>query len=399
MLKTKLTFLVCAVLAACGLVALPSSAIGQEQRRPTALNVINYVTGWTHDGAGYHPAVFLLLENGSGRDLSNNSIKFQARFTDLETTEVTVGRKSVRRTIKPSQQFTLTIVGRESSNGLEGFDLPFEVNYWPKLETKIMCRLDDAGEEGTDTLLITRLDAETRSEEEAYNHLNQTASYNKPYHKPVSASTKHPVANPVEKHQKSEKPAIATAEHYSGATKSKPATGSASENLVLGLLNNNNLPGLGDDFFVFEQRYGLPVTIDAKHPDWTFAKYKHAGSGAEVIAGSRERSSKVDLIVIHVPKTGMDQRALLAAYAKQMSGKFRTQTLPAPTRSVRYLPSGRIELATAKTSAYKALCMSAPEGDNSFILVVSRLPQDLEPLLAGLAKKSSLLKQFQFLDN
>jgi hypothetical protein len=373
---------------------LPSSAIAEDSRQPKSLTVLNYETGWTHDGAGYHPAVFMLVVNSSGRDLSSTSIKFQARFTDMETMEVTVGRKSVRRTLKPSQQLNVAIIGRESSNGMEGFELPFEVNYWPKLETKVMCRVGEAGDEGTETLLIAKVDPETRAEDQTFEHLNQTASYN-------GASHNKPVAAKPRASLKPEKPLLATPDRY-GATPAKPESGTSrlaggDDNSTMTLLSSKSLPGLGDDFFRFEQRYGLPVTVDPKLAGWTWAKYKHGNSGTEILAGSKDRA-KVDVIVIRVPRsTGSDQLAVVAA-AKQLSGKYHTQTLPTPARSVRYLPSGRLEVATCANSAYKAMCMTAPDAENTFFLVVSRLPQDVETLLAGISRKSTLLKQFQFLD-
>jgi hypothetical protein len=394
----KIGSLFCAALVGITLMALPSSAAAEDAHRSQTLTVLNYETGWTHDGAGYHPAVFMLLENTSGRDLTSTTIKFQARFTDLETTEVTVGRKSVRRTFKPMQQVNIGIVGRESSNGMEGFELPFEVNYWPKLETKVMCRVGDSGDEGTETLLITKLDPETRAEDEAFDHLNQTTSYNGPHHRPVAAAhtTRPKPAEPV----KVEKPPAATAERVG----SKPAAavhpasnGDASS--AMSLLNSKSLPGLGDDFFNFEQRFGLPITTDATKSDWTWAKYRHGGSGTEILAGSKARHAKVDLIVMRIPRgQATDQNSLVLA-AKQLGGHYHSQTLTTPTHSVRYLPSGRIEVATSNGVGYRVVCMNVPDSDNSYFLVVSRLPQDVEPLLAGLARKTSLLKQFQFLDN
>ncbi len=400
---------------AMALTMLPSLVSAQEPLIPTTFTVLNYETGWTHDGDGYHPAVFLLIENGSGRDLTPNTIKFQARFTDLETTAVTLGRKNVRRSLKPNQQFTLALEGRESSDGVAGFELPFEIAYWPKLELKVMCRVGDVDAE-TETMLITKLEPQTRSQDEAFEHLNQSSSYNPNphhHHRSVAATSTESRHRP-EPVAHSDRPQTATADRYGATTTHKvtpgaPITPPPVRKIVdptgptWSLLNGKSLPGLGDDFFNFEQRYGLPSTIDAKQADWTWAKYKHSSSGIEILAGAKDRgANKVDLIILRVPRnSGVDQSGLVNA-ARQMTGKYRTQVLPQAARSVRYLPAGRLELATSSTPNYKVICMVPPassESDNSFILVVSRLPQEVESLLAGLSRKSSLLKQFQFLDN
>jgi hypothetical protein len=167
----------------------------------------------------------------------------------------------------------------------------------------------------------------------------------------------------------------------------------------MALLNSKSLPGLGDDFYNFEQRFGLPQSTDAKRPDWTWAKYRHNASGTDIITGARDRSGKVDIIIMKVQRaSGMDQTALVNA-AKQMAGKLKAQPLSSPAKSVRYLPSGRVELVTSSSSGYKVVCMApSADGDNSFILVLTRVQQDTDVLLPSLATKSSLLGCLRFLE-
>ena len=50
--------------------------------------MLGYVTWWSHDAVGYHPAIQLKVENTSGQDLSGTIIRFQARFTDLQLEEL-----------------------------------------------------------------------------------------------------------------------------------------------------------------------------------------------------------------------------------------------------------------------------------------------------------------------
>lgn len=396
--------LLASLLAVCvwlGFGALRAFA-ADEPAKANTLAVLNYVTGWTHDAVGYHPAIFILLENTSGRDLSNKLIRFQARFMDLHTAEVTIGRAEVRRELKPNQQFEVTL------EGAQGYELPFETHLWPTIEVKAMCRIGASGDEGTETLTITKLDAVARTTAEAFEQLNQmtrfnpkvrstapTRTHNESHssHTPHASHTAHSTHTPAHTAAHREPaPLVATAE----TVRERPR----SNESALNLFNGKSLPGLGDDFYNFEQRFGLPQSTDAKRPDWTWAKYRHSATGSEIIAGAKERGGKVDIIVLKMPRSnGMDETHLVSA-ARQMAGKMKTQPMGPASRSVRYLPSGRLELVSSVSSGYKIVCMrpDASDSDNSFILVLSRVQQDTDVLLPTLPAKSSLLKCLSFLE-
>lgn len=380
-----------AILAVAG---VAGAVRADDDTKPKTLLLLNYVTGWTHDAIGYHPAIFMLLENVSDRDISNKLIRFQARFTDLHTAEVSIGRAELRRELKPHQQFSMAIEGEQ------GFELPFELHQWPSIETKVMSRVGQGGDESTETLTIAKVDAVARTTNEAFEALNQATSYNpnRPGSRPLeqSVTTRHP-APPKQMRLAETEPLKA-----SPARRPAPraiATAPADAQGVVALFNSKALPGLGDDFYNFEQRFGLPQSTDAKRPDWTWAKYRHGASGTDIIAGARDRSGKVDVIVMKVQRGGgMDQIALVNA-AKQMAGKLKSQPLSSPAKSVRYLPSGRVELITSTSTGYKVICMTPSEdSDNSFILVLTRVQQDTDVLLPSLATKSSLLGCLRFLD-
>lgn len=369
-----------------------------EPAKPSNLTVLNYVTGWTHDAVGYHPALFMLLENSSGRDLSNKLIRFQSRFTDLHTAEVTIGRSEVRRELKPNQQFEVAL------EGPQGFELPFETHLWPSIEAKAMCRIGISGDEGTETLTIAKVEPLARTATEAFNSLNQMTRFNPTAHRSTAPAPHHPAPHAHHKKVEHEKPLVATAEtfpHAAPVAHSKPTHAARNETATaLNLLNSKALPGLGDDFYNFEQRFGLPTSFDAKRADWTWAKYRHAASGTDIVTGAKERTGKVDIIVMKVPRaSGLEETALVNA-ARQMAGKLKSQPLSSPARSVRYLPSGRLELVSSASSGYKVVCMTpgATESDNSFILVLSRVQQDTDSLLPSLASKTQLLKCLQFLE-
>lgn len=386
----KLLASLTAALSATVAIGLHAQAL-DENGTSKSLAVLNYVTGWTHDAIGYHPAVFMLLENVSGRDLSNKAMRFQARFTDLHTAEVTIGRSEFRNELKPHQQFRLALEGNQA------YELPFELYQWPSIEAKVMCRIGSVGDEGTETLTIAKVDSVARTAAEAFETLNQSTAYN-PSARPVAHSAGHQhvthTARPVAaKPERASVPALAAAPPQK--TTETPAASSP-----LTLLNSKSLPGLGDDFYNFEQRFGLPQSTDAKRPEWTWAKYKHTGTGAEIIAGAKDRSGKVDVIVMKMPKGGGVDEVQLVNAARQMSGKFKSQPISTPAKSVRYLPSGRLELVSSTSSGYKIVCMApdAGDSDNSFILVLSRVQQDTDVLLPSIASKTQLLKCLKFLD-
>jgi hypothetical protein len=376
------------------LVAMSTIAVrAQNPAKTNTLTVLNYVSGWIHDTVGYHPAVFMMVENTSGRDLSNLPIKLQARFTDLQTAEVTIGRKEARKDCRQGLRFPMSVFGTEA------YELPFEVEQWPRLEAKVMCRVGEVGDEGTETLMIAKVESITHTEDDAFEQLNQDTSYSPRLHAPMPpprARTQQPTAVPADK------PLIATAQKMNGGGRQNGSadSGSRAEDVsAMAVLNGKRVPGLGDDFYQFEQRFGLPQEFDAKHSDWTWAHYKHAGSGVDLIGGAPMRKSNVDVLIVKVPKSAATDEFALSSVARNLSGKFRAQPLSTAAKSVRYLPSGRLELVTRSAPGYKVLCLApSAESDNCFILVLSRAPQDIEQFLATQTQKVALLKFVRFLD-
>jgi hypothetical protein len=369
----------------------PMRAQSSQDMRPTSFMVLNYLTGWVHDSGGYHPAIFMLLENTSGHDLASTQIRLQAGFTDLETAEVSIGRKELRRDLKNHQQFSVSITDTQP------FELPGEIQLWPTIEAKVMCRVGNVGDEGTETLMISKVDPTTHTEEEAFQSLNTATSFAP--HGRGTRTSPPPPSRPKRQEQPppEEKPLVATAGRV-GDARRPPATNGgahagAQESSAMALLNSKSLPGLGDDFYQFEQRFGLPQEVDTKHTDWTWARYRHAATGVEIIGGAHERRGNVDVVIVTVPRSpGMDEFAL-SNVARNLSGHLHAQTLSGAGKSVRYVPSGRVELVTRSAPGYKVLCMSgSDQPDNSLILVLSRGSQDVEQLLATQAQKVNLLK-------
>src|SRR5262249_35725340 len=98
--KGKLSLVIAALLCAalCGTAGAVSAREGDSdfadpQPVSNKLSAISYVTWWSHDATttgGYRPSILLKLENYSGKDLTGQLIRFQARFTDLTNGIVTV---------------------------------------------------------------------------------------------------------------------------------------------------------------------------------------------------------------------------------------------------------------------------------------------------------------------
>ncbi len=121
-----------------------------------------YVAWWMHDATGYHPAIYMILQNTSSVDLSYKPIKFQCLFRDLKNGYVTVARDEIRKEFHPNQQVLLLLEGPKA------FELPIDKNAWPIIECKVMCRVasidDDAA---TQDVVVTKLSQEAMTEEEA----------------------------------------------------------------------------------------------------------------------------------------------------------------------------------------------------------------------------------------
>ncbi len=367
-----------------------------EDIAPKSIAVLNHVTGWSLDAAGYHPAIFMLLENISGRDLSGTTVKLQGRFSDVHTLEVSIAKQEIRRTLKPAQQFRLAIVAPKA------YELPREVTYWPVMEAKVMARVGTVGDEGTETLLVTRIESTTDTQDDAFQRLNESTSYNHrdPGRKPPPAIAGN--GKPVATKPPSETPKAAEPVTPLVATPAKLKTtpNNAQAKSISELFALKVLPGLGDDFYEFEQAFGLPVVTDAKRKDFTWARFKHRSSDTELVVCSKDLTGKADLIVLQVPKKLFNNEQQLFAQARALAGKLKGQSLGAPTKSVRYLASGRLEITTCQAQGYRMVCLTTPEdgaGESSYIITLNRLPQETSSLLLDQAKENTALKGFPIL--
>jgi len=354
-----------------------AQADSDEEHKAHNLSVLNYVTGWSLDSAGYHPAVYMLLENTSGRDLTGVTIKMQGKFTDIHTLEPSTAKVEVRRSLKPHQQFPLALIAPKD------FELPRDTNVWPVMECKAMMRVGSVSDEGTEYLLVTKIDSATSTQDDAFQKLNEVTSYNRGN----SALGKHDGRGSRGENRNGDRnadevshtqPLIAKAEHLKHAP---PAVSIARSG---DLFSQKPLPGLGEDFYSFEKSFGLPLSTDARKKDFTWAKYKQPSSGVEIVVGSKERTGKADLIAFVLPKNGVKSDQDLIENCKQFSGTQHSVKLSQPSKSVRYLPAGRLEMLSSSGPGMKILAMVLPEAAGrppSYLVMISRLGAEPDEIL------------------
>ncbi len=304
--------------------------------------VKNFCSGWTHDDLGYHPAIFLTLDTNGNTSLSGRTVRFQARFTDLHPAEVATGRKDVRwgrgRGIFVYIECPYTEeLGRDPQQ-------------WPQVEIKVMARVASGANLATTEadhvdLLLTRLEKEVRTPEDAEKSLySDLTTFQRP-----------------------------------------------SRSNVRTLLGSRDLPGLGDDFTAFEDRFREPQEIDASLSDWTWVRYYDQASETQVVVGSRGRGGPVDLVMIALRKSEVaaDPTAL-PLLAQSFAGKYKGQSLGPLTRTLRYLPTGREQLFTRKAQNYYAIGVAPKQSEEKFVVILSRLKREPEDLMQWLRTQAIL---------
>jgi len=369
-------------LLASGLI-LPSQA-DSEFKAETPVNrlaCMGYATWWSHDATGYHPSALVKIENFSGSDLTSQTIRFQSRFVDMSNGEVTVARKEIRQPFKPHQQIYVLL------HGPQPFQLSIDDNLWPAIECKVMCRVGDVGDEGTQTLMVTKLESVTMTDDDAFQKISRLTDFSRA------------APAPVKGHSDPLPPAKPLAGHAASLPIARPEgrPNQDAERSVMAFLASRQMPGLGDDYYQFERRFGLPVQTDSHDSGWTWAEYKHTRLPLKLVAGSKGRGGKVDVLVLEIPASEVKQETDLLGVARSLSGIFRSQRLPEPSRSVRYLAAGRAELVTAQAPGYQVVYLPprpSAEGGKSFLLLLCKQPEKIEPLLAEHAKRTSVLKSF-----
>jgi hypothetical protein len=357
-------------------------AQGVDAAKAARISADGYIAWWMHDATGYHPAIYLKLQNTSGADMSFKPIKFQGLFRDLKNGYVTVAREELRTEFERDREIYLLLEGPRA------FELPIDKNSWPAIECKVMCRIgatdDDAA---TQDLLITKLSQEAMTDEEAKIKLSD-------YSYPHMVSRRHALpAQPTA-------PLVATALPLNGngaAGHGKPLKHEHNHEGMAHFVSSNHLSGLGDDFYEFEQAFGKPIEFRYAHDTkWTWAHYEY-GHLLSIFAGSRGHTSKVDFVVAILPADSVQQDSELSSLARSLAGKMRSQPLSSQNKTVKYTNSGRIQLTTASAPGYKMFAI-APRGasaDESFYTLgvcSNQVPGEPRSVLADNAKRVAMLR-------
>lgn len=327
-----------------------------------------FVTWWFHDALGYHPAILIVVRNVSGRDLSGIPVKLQAQFTNARNGHVSVAREEVRQIFEDNREFQVFLKSPRA------YELPIDQSLWPNLDCKVMCRVGDTGNEPTQMLIRSvKLEAITMSPDDAHTLLQKGPST---IRRPIVPLPTRP-----------EKPLVAMAGSLTHAAKPRKS--------IDEFVSSTTMPGLGDDFYQFEKKFGLPTETDLGEPDWVWASYHNADPDMTVIVGSQGRSGKADMIVLSVPKSQIKGESQLIELARTITGKFRTESHTPTDHSVRYLPAGRLEYGSFQAKNYRAAFFApgeAPASGTAFTVVVTRIPGNLLELLNKRTKKAKLLR-------
>ncbi|MBI4532639.1 MAG: hypothetical protein HY711_01730 [Candidatus Melainabacteria bacterium] len=383
-------FLLIAVGFVFGSFARSAPQASQELHRSTKarehLSAVAEVTWWSLDPTGYHPAVLVKIENTSGKDLSGQLIRLQGRFMDVQSGMVTVARKEIRQAFVPGQEIYIAL------RAPQPYQLPIDVNAWPQMECKVMCRVGNVGDEGTQTLIISKLESVTMTDDDAYQKLSKVLEFRQvPEDEGYAPDKQEHKTAPV-------KPLKASAASLRTPTRVKAASHPASNHKsIVSYVCSHAMPGIGDDFYFFEKTYGLPAATDSSQSSWCWASYTKTNPRMTVFTGSKGVTGKVDVLMLELPALEVKDESTLIAVGKSLSGKFKAQKLSNPTRSVRYLSVGRTQLVTFAAPSYQ-LTYLTPRGtstDNkTYILILSKPAGPIETILAEQTKLSPILHQF-----
>ncbi|MDR3615871.1 MAG: hypothetical protein P4L53_20095 [Candidatus Obscuribacterales bacterium] len=374
----------------CALANAQSSDKGESEPTPSAqdLSVVSYVTWWSHDATGYHPAIYLRYENDSARDLSGTLIRFQCRFTDLRNGYVTVARKEMRTDLARFRQRYVIMRGPAQ------FELPIDENAWPNIECKAMSRIGEVGDEGTQELLLCKLDSITMTDDEALEKLNKQDDIRKGRMSAANKARKHGRGDAVADAPLSpQAPALPLNGTNANKTQSSKNGGKPTGNLDFSIKAKG--PGLGDDFFDFEQAFGRPIETDPGSTKWTWAHYREPDS-SDVYAGARKPGSKANVIISSVRSNKPLSDSQLSTIAHAYAGKFKSQALGNFTHTVRYLSTGRVQMTKMSApsfhlSAYNVDNTADPTVNN-YVLILSMLPVGDETSVVTEIKRSRILK-------
>jgi hypothetical protein len=358
---------------------------------PSKLAAVRYVTWWSHDALGYHPAIYLRLENVSGTNLVGERLRLQVRFTNVRSTDVTVARFDQRISLLKNQQKDIML------RGPIPFELSIDENAWPTIECKAMSRVGDVGDSGTQTLAITYLDRVTMTDDEAQTQLEKQPDLRRVSYGGSQSRQQDPGRRNVNSEQPV-KPMVATA---GGLNSSAPKSAQEQKKSGSKFVMPAALPQLGDNFYMFERHFGLPTEIEAPSKGktdiagaaLTWASYRPTNTFANIFVASRNGAT-VDVVIVTLPAALEMKEEQTLSLARELSGKGKSAPLSGFKHTVRYLATGRSEFLEASSPTCKALAFAVPSQGQAakLALVLSRLPGDPENFILSSAQRIRMLQ-------
>lgn len=355
--------------------SMPADDTKYEQPKQNTFSVLACVTWWSHDAVGYHPAMALFLENTGGQDITGGEVPFQGRFTDVKTGEVTVAREYRRAPIRRHERVSVFF------RGPAYYELPINSNLWPTIECKAMCRLNSKVED----LYMVHLTKITMSDEDAQALLVAQAGRS-----PLLLKNNGNKIDLCTSDSSSEsRPQLHASDNSANRAKNnlnKKTTGSAKRSLP------KSLPGLGSDYYDFDRLYGQAIEVQTGRGggDLTWAHYKAHSLVKDLFVGSHN-ANKADMIIVVVDALLKDKDMI--SLLKSLANCPRGAVIPPFSHSVRYLPGGRSELMSSAIGDSKILCfLIQNEGSGDTVLVVSRLPGELEYDLSACSRRVPFLR-------
>lgn len=402
--KILLAALATLTLGAVNPAALPvlaQDSSGDTLQQPKKLAAVNSLPYWSHDAMGYHPALCVRVENLSGQDLTGQLIKMQCRFMDLRQGHVMIDRKEQRYEFAPNQGVNLIF------HGPEAYELPIDQYQWPLVECKLMSRVGNVDDSGTEDLLVQKLDSVTMTDEEAIGILSRGLfQHQRPANRHAARPPKDvrrsspPPATPTADYQKPEQPLSAKA--LSLASGGKPGAQPVvdNRNSLMKFAGSPKLPGLGSEFLEFEQTFGQPMGASLKDRTWSWIHYAKQDPSIDVYVGAKGTGSKADIIVLKVPAELIPQESQAVTLAKSLSGKLRAQPLEHPHKSVKYQQLSeqqirRIMVTTLDANGYKVTYLT-PRGtsseDNNYIIILSRFTGDTVAMIPDMIRRAPMMR-------
>ncbi len=350
-----------------------------------------FITYWGHDATGYHPAIILCLEGDDNADMSGLPVQLQVQFRVLAEGLLTVGRATVvfPREFRNKQLITPPIMGKRA------FELELNKNDWPNIECKVLAKVGDAADDDVQSLFPVppKVFPEAMSDEDASTHLSMTVGSVVPGKSKPKASVpaqKQPNANaPVFRPAPDEKPLVAVAATLGAAI---PKAVTKLQEGFEQYFQKSNLPGLGDDFYMFEKTLGLPVDTENRDKGWVWAAYRKHPQ-VKLFVGSRGDNGKADVIVAAIDTDSDLSDSQFSSICRDLASKFRNEKMANPEHSVRYTPGGRVELTNIAAQSYRAVYFTTRDSDQNklAIVAVSRQPGSLSEFLKDKGQKTALL--------